>query len=74
MVEQQTVELENLGSNPAARKFFRAMLQHFTSNRMYKIPTKMDVRLNFSVHGAIKQMIKDPMTLYCHVLCPSTSI
>ena len=40
MVKRQTVVPEDPGSNPAAGKFFRAMLQRVTSNRVYKIPTK----------------------------------
>ena len=40
MVELRTVELEVTGINPDAGKFFRAMLQRFTSARVYKNPTK----------------------------------
>ena len=40
MIERRTVELEVLGSNPIAGEFFHAMLQHVTSDRVYKIPTK----------------------------------
>ena len=40
MVEQQTVEPEALGSNPAAGEFYCTMLQRSTSDRVYKIPSK----------------------------------
>ena len=33
------MEPEVLGLNPATSKFFFAMLQHVTSNRVYEIPT-----------------------------------
>ena len=40
MLKQRTVELDVPGSNPAARKFFRTMIQGVTSDRVYKTPSK----------------------------------
>ena len=40
MVELRIVEPEAPGSNPTAYVFFSAMLQHVTSDRVYKILTK----------------------------------
>ena len=50
-VKLRTVEPEAPSSNPAASKFFRAMLQCVTRDRVYKIPTKQTYN-RISVHMA----------------------